>query len=382
MIPQRIMLIAGEASGDALASELVKALRSQLTNRPEMFGVGGPQMAKEGVEVVIDMTAHSVIGLIEVVKKYAWFKKVFEQLKQLAIERKPDLIICVDFSGFNRRFAHAIREFTRSLANSSNWQPKIVQFVSPQVWASRPGRADKMAPDLDLLLCLFPFEKAWYAARTPQLRVEFVGHPIFDRHRTSETAHITSNVSILLLPGSRAGELKRHLPVMIEAAKQIGAQYKNVRFEMVLPNETLAKQARVLGADDIPNLTTRIGDLSESLARSTVAIASTGTVTLECAYFGVPTIAMYKTSWSTYQIGRRIIQVKFLAMPNLLANESIFPEFIQNEATGDNLAREALDLLKNQSRREMIQSKLSRVVASLGGPGASERAAKAVLALP
>ena len=123
MNPQHIMLIAGEASGDALAAELVKALTAQLGAKPEMFGVGGPKMAEAGVEVIIDMTAHSIIGLIEVVKKYSWFKKVFEQLKQIAIKRQPDLIVCVDFGGFNQRFAHAIREFVRSSANSKKWNP-------------------------------------------------------------------------------------------------------------------------------------------------------------------------------------------------------------------------------------------------------------------
>ncbi len=372
------MLIAGEASGDMLAAGLVKALKTRLGTDIELFGVGGPKMAEAGVEVIIDMTAHSVIGLIEVVKKYSWFKKVFEQLKQVAIDRRPDLIICVDFNGFNRRFTRAIREFTRSPANKNQWKPKIVQYVSPQVWASRPGRADKMAPDLDLLLCLFPFEKDWYAKRTPHLKVEFVGHPICDRDRASANAR---GESILLLPGSRTGELKRHLPVIIEAARQIAVKQPTVVFEMVLPNERLVTQAESLGVKTIPDLTIKVGDLSNALACATIAIASTGTVTLECAFYGVPTIAMYRTSWSTYQIGKRIIQVKYLAMPNLLADEVIFPEFIQNDATAENISGKALELLNDPEQREEIQTKLANVMKSLGKAGASDRAASAVLKL-
>ncbi|MDB6027607.1 MAG: Lipid-A-disaccharide synthase [Verrucomicrobiales bacterium] len=391
MKPISIMFIAGEASGDALASELVTALSARFETKLEMFGAGGPKMAAVGVKVAIDMTQHSVIGLIEVVKKYPWFKKAFAQLKQLAIERKPDIIICVDFGGFNRRFAHAIRELTRRSGKASEWNPKIVQYVSPQVWASRPGRAKQMAQDLDLLLSLFPFENDWYARHAPQLRVEFVGHPIADRFSTYQPPVVTKphghaattyrSLDILLLPGSRAGELRRHLPVMLKAARQIAAQEKNARFEIVLPTENLTDLARKLGTDTLVNLTMRPGDITESLSHAAVAIASTGTVTLECAYFGVPTIAIYKTSWSTYQIGKRIIKVRYLAMPNLLANKTVFPEFIQGEATAEKISTEALDLLNNPARRKAIKEQLKTVMASLGGPGASERAASAIFDL-
>ena len=149
---------------------------------------------------------------------------------------------------------------------------------------------------------------------------------------------------------------------------------------MILPDKKLKQLADRMSAL-LSNLEIQIGGLAESLSQATLAIASTGTVTLECAYFGVPTIAIYKTSWSTYQIGKRIIQVKFLAMPNLLANEMIYPEFIQNEATPENISREALVLLNSPERCAEIKNKLTKVVESLGSPGASERAAKAILSL-
>ena len=380
------MLIAGEPSGDLLAAELVKALKAELAGNPKseirnpkFFGAGGAKMAEAGVELAFDMAQHSVIGLWEAIRNYGKFKRLFDHLVSLAFERRPDVIVCVDFSGFNRRFARKIRwELELHRATHGDWKPKIVQYVSPQVWASRPGRAKSMARDFDLLLSIFPFEKAWYAERVPEMKVEFVGNPAADRFNVERsTLNVQrSKPTVLLLPGSRVAELKRHLPVMLGALMKIQSAKPDVRARMVLPNEALAQLART--GSSPPGLEIQVGKLEEALAVSTLAIASTGTVTMECASFGVPTIALYKTSWSTYQIGKRIIQVKYLAMPNLLANEAIFPEFIQQDATAENIARAALELLDNAPRREAIRAKLAKVVESLGGPGASQRAAQAI----
>ena len=174
------MLIAGEASGDLLAAELVSALRDAHRRDSKFFGAGGPKMAAAGVKLAFDLTQHSVIGISDVLKDYFKFRRLFNQLLKLAIERKPDVIIGVDFGGFNLRFGHAIKQYVRNNP-FSKWNPKIVQFVSPQVWASRPGRANLLAADYDLLLSIFPFEKDWYAQRVPKLRVEFVGHPMVGR---------------------------------------------------------------------------------------------------------------------------------------------------------------------------------------------------------
>jgi len=389
MKPKSIMLIAGEASGDMLAAELVKALRAAASSPFNAFGAGGPKMVEAGVEVSVDMTAHSVIGLVEALKSYSYFKRIFNQFLALAAERKPDVIVCVDFSGFNRRFAHAVRQhIRRNKQTIGDWNPRIVQYVSPQVWASRASRAEKMARDIDLLLCIFPFEKNWYAKRVPNLSVEFVGHPIVDRYAgfaraesriTGKPPNSNPKPQILLLPGSRVGELKRHLPVMLEAANQICAE-KDIALKMILPDEKLRQLADKMSALH-PNLETQVGGLAEALSQATLAIASTGTVTMECAYFRVPTIAIYKTSWSTYHVAKRIIQVKFLAMPNLLANHAIFPELIQDDATAENIARAALAWLDNPDRRDDVRRKLAKVIDSLGDPGASERAAKAILQL-
>lgn len=393
------MVIAGEASGDTLAAELVRSMRQAVTDaeagptpdrqplhaslEPRFFGAGGPRMAAEGVQLAFDMTQHSVIGLSEVLTNYLKFRRLFRQLLRLALERQPDAIVCVDFSGFNRRFAHAVKQYARAHADwFHDWQPKLVQYVSPQVWASREGRAFQMAQDYDLLLSIFPFEKEWYAKRVRGLRVEFVGHPIVDRygHRREvrgEGRRDKGAPLVLLLPGSRVSELTRHLPVTLGALELIRAKAHNLRARMVLPNEALAQQAK--GFKLPAELIVQVGRLPESLAEADLAIASTGTVTTECAYFGVPTVALYKTSWSTYQVARRIVKVKYLAMPNLLAEEEVFPEFVQGAASAEAIAGAALELLLNEGRRARVKARLAEIVASLGAPGATRRAAKAIL---
>lgn len=388
MNSKTFMLIAGEASGDLLASELVAALRGQLPDA-HFFGAGGSKMGGAGVELAFDMTQHAVVGLTDVLKHILKFRRLFQQLLALAIERKPDVIIGVDFGGFNLRFGHAVKEYVRGNP-FSQWDPKIVQFVSPQVWASRPGRAKRLEADYDLLLSIFPFEKAWYAQRTPGLRVEFVGHPMIGRFTNDdlrltrhepEIASIANRQSqILLLPGSRKSELKKHLEPMLEALRFVQAKLPNVRAVMVLPNPALKALVDKLPALPV-NLKVQVGELPWALAESDVAIASTGTVTMECAFFGVPAVTLYKTSWLTYEIGRRLVTVKSLTMPNLLAGEEVYPEFIQKAATPEHIAGAALDLLQNEARRRRIQSQLRQIIASLGEPGAPGRAAAAILNL-
>jgi lipid-A-disaccharide synthase len=337
-------------------------------------------MAGAGVDLAIDMMSHSVTGFSDVVKNLGKFRGFIGQLYRLALERRPDAIICVDFSAFNRRVAHRIKGYTRTHSGwFHEWQPKIVQYVSPQVWASRAGRALKMKLDYDLLLCTFPFEKGWYARHTPGFRVEFVGNPIVDRHSGSNHATPKARTDpdefrVVLLPGSRADELRRHLPVMLGALEKIQTVLPNVKPRMVLPNELMAQQALRFNVPG--NVRVQIGGLGEVLGDADLAIASTGTVTMECAWFGVPTVALYKTTWLTYAIGKRIAKVKYLAMPNLLANEEIVPEFIQHKASPDTIAAAGLEFLRDANRRKDTACKLRGVIASLGGPGASRRAAK------
>jgi len=392
------MIIAGEASGDMLAAELVRGLRQEFdeakpilttdlqplrtTLEPRFFGAGGPCMAAAGVELAFDMTKYSVVGLFDVIKNYFTFRRLFHQLFRLALDRQPDVIICVDFGGFNRRFAHAIRRFVRQRTGwFHGWKPLIVQYVSPQVWASRESRAFQIADDYDLVLSIFPFEKDWYAKRVPRLPVVFVGHPILDRYgKANGPARASPSAQTLLfLPGSRPGELSRHIPVMLDAWAILRRVIPRLNARMVLPSDALMQQAKELGVPDTIKI--QCGGLAEALSQADLSIASTGTVTMECARFGVPTVALYKTFWGNFVIAKNIVKVQYLAMPNLLAGEEIFPEFIQHAAAGDTIAQATLELLRDDVRRAKVKARLSEIIASLGEPGANVRAAKAVMHL-
>ena len=397
MKAKSFMLIAGEASGDLLAAELVQALRREFaaeptrpTNdyqplhtslEPRFFGAGGAQMAAAGVELAFDLTRHAVIGL-GFLNTFLEIRRLFLQLVRLAREREPEAIICVDYAGFNRRFAHAIKSYVRRRHDwFHDWNPKIIQYVSPQVWASREGRAWQIARDYDLVVSTYPFEKEWYASRVPDLAVEYVGNPVVEKYLTVQSADRQPDglPLIALLPGSRRAELARHLGPMLGALQIMSSSVPGLRARMVLPSDTLVQQARAFGLPS--SLEIQCGGLPETLAQTTVAISKTGTVATECACAGVPTIAIYKTSWFTFEVGKRIVKVGHLAMPNLLAGEEVFPEFIQGAATAENIANAALALLRDEARRARTKARLREVMGTLGGSGASRRAARAIARL-
>jgi len=403
MKPLSFMVVAGEASGDQLAAELVKSLRKEAAGsqeppcrsvqplrtdlEPRFFGAGGRRMRDAGVELAIDLTQSTVFGITGVLKNYFKFRRYRNQLLDVAARRQPDVLIGVDYSGFNRSLAAAVcRHVRRQSAVFGNWRPKIVQFVSPQVWASRESRVYQLQRDYDLILSIFPFEKPWYAEHAPRVRVEFVGHFLVDRFaegqrlRATRTTRVGKPAQVLLLPGSRKSELARHIPVIVETARRIHARHEAI-FTLVLPNEEL----RSAFADRIHqpgvHINTQTGRLHEALTRADLAIASSGTVTLECAWFGIPTVVLYKVHPLEYEVGRRIAKVPFIAMPNLLAGEEVFPEFIQNDAHPDRLAEAALRFIQDEALRGDALRKVNRAVATLGSPGSSRRAARVVLSL-
>jgi lipid-A-disaccharide synthase len=233
----------------------------------------------------------------------------------------------------------------------------------------------------DLLLSIFPFEKEWYAARAPHLRVEFVGNPIIGRFPAlNPKSDVQSSAPrVVLLPGSRWDEVRRHWPVVTGAFELLRLKLPALRARLILPSEDLARATKALGVPK--DLAIQIGGVSAALAEADLAITKSGTITLECAFFGVPAVVFYKTSWPTYWIAKRLITVNFAAMPNLLAHEELFPEFIQAVATPENVANAAFSLLHNGTRHLEIKMKLAQVVTTLGPPGAPQRAAGAIVSL-
>lgn len=378
------MVIAGEVSGDFCAAELVRALRKASADHgeeasPKFIGTG-PELERAGAKLAIDLTAHAVIGHLDALLGGFKFYRFLNYLYDLALSERPDVLVFVDYSGFNLRFARKLRARLKASRSGefSNWDPKFIYYVSPQVWASRAGRVHQIAENIDLMLSIFPFEKEWYAKRKPDFPVEFVGYPLLDKYMALSSAAAPRKRQrkepfVVLLPGSRLKEVERHIPVMVAAARRIQAE-QPIRLCMILPNVQLAGLARKLIGDQI-DIQIRIGGQAEILPEADLAITKSGSVTMECALFGVPAVVIYITSWLAYQIGRRIVNVRFLAMPNLIAAETVYPELIQDEATGANIARQSLYMLTNAECRTSVRKKLKGVIESMGEPGATRRAA-------
>ncbi len=383
-----VLMIAGEASGDTLGAELIEAMQAEPGgDLIDFIGAGGPKMAAAGQHAEFDLTQHAVVGIWEVLKNYGKFRQLFRQLLDLATRREPDAIVLIDYPGFNLRFAGAIRNYQTSGGGAfRDWQPKIICYVSPQLWAWREGRVHAIARDIDLMLSIFPFEKEWYAERVPEFPVQFVGHPLVDRFPLAKPDGksvpldpdlFTEEPTVLLLPGSRRREIDKHLPVMLEAAVIFSEKIKT-HLRMVLPSDEMLELARRHIPTDI-KIDLQVGGLAKALGQASLAIASSGTITMECAWFRVPTVVLYKTSPLTHALGRRLVKVPYLAMPNLLAGEELFPEFIQSAANADNLAEASLLLLRDKSQRTRILDGLDLVAAQLGESGAAARAARTVL---
>jgi len=353
------MFIAGEASGDANAAGLIKALRSQASD-VQIFGAGGPKMKAAGMELLLDLTEHAVVGLVEVLKNYRKFHRIFWQLAREAEKRRPDVVVLVDFPGFNLRFAAQMKK--RGI--------KVIYYISPQLWAWHASRAKQIERDVDLMLTIFPFEKAWYAKHAPELKVEFVGHPFAERIQESGVRSQKVDKLVLLMPGSREREVAKIWPIMAKVVDLMPADLQCVAAAVDARSATMMKH---------PRITVEVGTARDLMQRATLAITASGTATMECAFCGCPMIVVYKVNWLTYLIGRMIVTVNWLAMPNVIAGRAIVPEFIQHDARPDRIAAAAGALLENATNRESMQRELAAVVSSLGGPGASGRAAAFVL---
>ncbi len=354
------MFIAGEASGDAHAAELIKALRAQAPD-VKIFGAGGPKMKAAGMELLLDLTEHAVVGLIEVLKNYTKFRRIFRDLVGEAEKRKPDAVVLVDFPGFNLRFAAQMKK--RGI--------KVIYYISPQLWAWHASRAKQIERDVDLMLTIFPFEKDWYAKHAPRLHVEFVGHPFAERMRDEGGGMKREEGLVLLLPGSREREVAKIWPIMQKVIDKLPSEAK---FVAAVVNESMATMIKH------PRVTVEIGKAHEWMQRATLAITASGTATMECAFYGCPMVVVYKVNWLTYLVGRMVVTVNWLAMPNVIAGRAIVPEFIQHDAKPERIAAVARELLDDASKRDAMRRELATVVQSLGGDGASEQAARLILA--
>lgn len=350
-----VLILAGEMSGDLHAARLLRSLKA-LHPGVRAWGFGGDALAAEGMEVVEHTRDLSVMGLVEVLRHYGYFRRIFGALEARVRREPPDLILLVDYPGFNLRFAAAVRDLGIP----------TVQYVCPQVWAWKKSRIPKMAKVLDLLVCIFPFEPVLFEGTG--LKAGYWGHPMVE-----ETGEVVADPDweagrrkLALLPGSREQEVDRLFPVMMAAARLLKAEVPEVQIRVAAASEGLAARMRALVPDAEKDVAFAVGKTRALVKGADAALVTSGTATLETALLGTPMVVVYKTSALTYEIGRRLIQVKFIGMVNLIAEREVCPELIQHAATPEALADAVRPLLKDtESRREMLRG-LERVRSRLG----------------
>src|SRR6202047_2245606 len=365
----KLYIIAGESSGDAQAAVLMHELQSL---RPDIqfYGAGGPRMREVGGSGIFEWTHEAVVGLWDVLMKYSYFRRQFYRMYREICRLLPDAVIFVDYPGFNLRLANYL--------HSKGYPGKKIYYISPQVWAWNRGRIPKMATYLDLMMCIFPFEKPLYEASG--LRTEFIGHPMIEeleRHRINEPR--VPNL-VALLPGSRNREIKRIFPVMLEAVKLLRRNEEKIRFEASAASDPARDFMQNLVADaGLADMPIGLKNSWELMQRAGVVMVASGTATLESSFYLLPFVLVYKVSWLTYLPARLLVQVDHLGMPNILAGKEIIPEFIQHEALPARIADSVWGLYTDPTQKATMLSEMDRVIKLLGGKGADQRAAQAVL---
>lgn len=366
----KLYLVAGEASGDARGAELIRALRER---RPawEFYGAGGREMRALVGERLHDWADEAVVGLWDVLKKYGYFRRQFRRMLAELAALRPEALVLIDYPGFNLRLAHAARQALPGL--------KIIYYISPQVWAWNRGRIPKMARDLDLMLCLFPFEQPLY--EKSGLRAVVVGHPLLDSLQARVTGRPREECVVGLFPGSREKEVRKIFPIMLRSMAELRSRQPAARFEAAAASPELARLMEGMIADLGAECVVSLRNSHELMQRAAVGMVASGTATLEAAYFGLPLVILYRVSWLTWVVGKRLVKVPFLGMPNLLAGREIAREFLQDAAEPAAIARELDRLLGNPAARSAARDDLAGVIAKLGERGAAGRAAEAICGL-
>jgi len=415
-----IYFVAGEVSADNHGAALMRSLRA-LDGKLQFVGRGGPQMQEIAGEQFKNWIGEAaVLGLWEVLRKYRYFRKQFHETLREIRENKPDAVVLIDYPGFNLRLAGALRRQVP--------RQKIIYYISPQVWAWNRGRIKRMAHFIDLVLCIFPFEVDPYSQAG--LRALFVGHPMVERLQSRKIDTERDPNLIGLFPGSRPREVRKIFPVMLETARELRKRNRNLRFEVAaasaelgfemskmltphlgpLPSpkgeermqaasngseQTAARQdaigtprpstrgeGRVRGAaesEDRKAIEIKVGETAIIMQRAWAGIVASGSATLEAAYFRLPFVLIYKIAWPTYLAARLVVNVKYLGMPNLLADKEVVPEFIQQCAKPNALVKALQPLIENANARRQMISQFDAIIPKLGDSGASERAARAII---
>jgi lipid-A-disaccharide synthase len=370
----KVMFSAGEASGDQHAAHLFNEMK-KLQPGIRGMGMGGSKMAEAGIDVRYDSSQISVIGVVEVVKHYAEIRRALTLMQTLLAAERPDLLVCVDYKEFNFKLA--------TYAKRSGI--KVLFYVSPQVWAWRPGRVKQYGRVIDMMAVIFPFETAYYEAENVPVR--YVGHPSVDKvhpqySRSEDFVRfgLTDTAPVVgLLPGSRSGEIKRMLPVMLEAAEAIAGRVPGVQF--ILPQAGSIAESELqsyLQASPL-KITVIKGQPYDVIQCCDAIMTTSGTASLEIALLTVPMVICYKLSPLTYWLGRLLVKTPFIGLPNIVAGKGIVKELIQHEASAGNLAGEITHILTDADYNRQMRGHLQSVKEKLGQGGGSRNMAALAL---
>lgn len=369
----KIFVVAGEASGDEHAAGLITSLRQQLPS-VELTGLGGPKLSALADAGEIDnwIEEAAVVGLWDVLKSYGYFRGKFDGALQRIEDGRPDLLLLVDYPGFNLRLAKAV---------AGRW-PDLLQtyFISPQVWAWNRGRIPKMARWLDLMICIFPFEKAIFEKEG--LKTVFGGHPLAESFASLPPLEREPNL-IGLFPGSRRREVEKLFPPMIDMVRRLTKERPELRFVAAAASDKLGasmenalRDSRMEGAIEIQS-----GEARELMRRADAGMVASGTATFEATLLGMPYALVYKVAWPTYWVGKALVRVPFLGMANILAGKEVVKELIQADCESGRMADELLRLLDQPEVRHTMLKEFGRIKNELGSAESREEAGRAVAEL-
>jgi lipid-A-disaccharide synthase len=364
-----LFFLAGERSGDRHGAGLIEEMRG-VEPDISVHGLGGGEMHALAPEVQDWVEEAGVVGLVEVLKKYGWFKEKFDETLQRILTLQPQAVVLIDYPGFNLRMAAALRK--------AHFTGKIIYYISPQVWAWHRSRIPKMAAMLDLMICIFPFEKDLYEG--VGLKTVFGGHPLVEYHQSRRLGLVREANLIGLFPGSRRREVSKLFPILLEAARRMQVANPALTFAVSAASDKLAGLMQAhLAAHPLPGLTIETGTVHTLMQRVCCGAVASGTATLEAAIHGLPYCLVYKVAWGTWLFGKAVIRVPFLGMVNLLAKREVVRELIQTHCTPERIAAELTRLHQDTAARSALQSELATVVKGLAGDGAYQRAARAIL---
>lgn len=372
---KRIMIVAGEASGDLHGSNLVRSALS-LDSDLKFYGLGGENLRNAGIDLLFDLEHQGLFGFLEIVSSLRSTIGIYRSLKASLTRDRPSAVVLIDYPDFNLRLAKSAKRLGIP----------VFYYISPQLWAWRPGRVKKVDRYVDRMAVVFPFEPDFYQRHG--VEVSFVGHPLLDvmgpprpkEEVKTELGFDPSQPLLGLLPGSRMSEIKAHLPLMLESAGRLNAGRPNGVSLAVAQADSLGSGELTpfleLGPKDVKLVAGRTHDLQNA---ADVILTASGTATLETALMLTPMVVIYRLKLLSYQIFRRMVKIEHVAMANLIAGEEVVPELLQNDARPDNIVTELNRILDSpEDRRRMVEG-LTLIRKKLGGPGASLRAARLLL---